>query len=347
MQDRVQKTKEDVQKAKEKYEAALNEINSYNPKYMEDMTEVFNRCQDMEAQRLQFFKNMMFDIHKCLNVSQDPALPQIYEEFYHTVNNADHEKDLKWWSNTHGVNMAMNWPYFETDLLMTGISGNVFCLPRPVNESSNRVLLRISPLLVLSLLFVWACHVGDTVPVVACSLVQEYTEEFRDIAKGKSKEAIPGIMLINQRPVGEDNLHEFPPVNSKVPRGKQAASRVIPTDVTADTKTEQLNSDKGKEKTEAGNRTSTITNGTRSEANPFEEEEWDEDGGDALVDTGEPGVPVKALYDYEGAESDELSFKQGEVFEKLEDEDEQGWCKGRKDGRVGLYPANYVEAVPQ
>ncbi|XP_063237278.1 protein kinase C and casein kinase substrate in neurons protein 1 isoform X1 [Bacillus rossius redtenbacheri] len=286
MQDRVQKSKEDVQKAKEKYEAALNEINGYNPKYMEDMTEVFNRCQDMEAQRLQFFKSVMFDIHKCLNISQDPALPQIYEEFYHTVNNADHEKDLKWWSNTHGVNMAMNWPYFE-----------------------------------------------------------EYTEEFRDIAKGKSKEAIPGIMLINQRPVGED-LHEFPPVNSKVPRGKQAASRVIPTDVT-EGRPDQAHSGKGKEKSEAGNRTSTITNGTRSEANPFDEEEWDEEGGEALVDTGEPGVPVKALYDYEGAESDELSFKQGDVFEKLEDEDEQGWCKGRKDGRVGLYPANYVELVSQ
>lgn len=59
----------------------------------------------------------------------------------------------------------------------------------------------------------------------------------------------------------------------------------------------------------------TTSNGSskaNNEPNPFEEEEWDEgDSENILVDNGEPGVPVKALYDYEGAEGDELTFKKG------------------------------------
>ena len=53
-------------------------------------------------------------------------------------------------------------------------------------------------------------------------------------------------------------------------------------------------------------------NVAKDEPNPFEDEQedWD-DSNDILVDNGEPGVLVRALYDYEGAESDELTFKQG------------------------------------
>lgn len=60
------------------------------------------------------------------------------------------------------------------------------------------------------------------------------------------------------------------------------------------------------------------SNGTgRPEGNPFEEEEWDEYPNDALVDNGEPGVAVRALYDYDGAEYDELSFKKGALLCRL------------------------------
>uniref|UniRef100_U5EYM2 Putative adaptor protein pacsin n=1 Tax=Corethrella appendiculata TaxID=1370023 RepID=U5EYM2_9DIPT len=319
MQDRVQKTKDEVQKCREKYEQSLQEINKYNPIYIEDMTSVFIKCQEMEETRLRFFKNVLFSIHKCLNISQEPSLPQIYEEFYHTINNADHAKDLKWWSNNYGINMGMAWPAFV-----------------------------------------------------------EYTEEFRDIAKGiKSKEALPAapITLIHQRPVAED-LHDYPPPANNRNSGNRISASINSTTTTTtstantnnsnSTSTRVITPNNESPKSEASSNKndsstptrvspnrSTITNGTtngnanKSDSNPFEEEEWDEgDGADnVLVDNGEPGVPVKALYDYEGAESDELTFKQGDIFEKLEDEDEQGWCKGRKNGRVGLYPANYVEAV--
>lgn len=89
MQDRTARTKDEVSKCRERYEQALQEINKYNPVYIEDMTSVFIKCQEMEETRLRFFKNVLFSIHKCLNISEDPSLPQIYKEFHHTVNNAD------------------------------------------------------------------------------------------------------------------------------------------------------------------------------------------------------------------------------------------------------------------
>lgn len=72
LQDRVQKTKDQVQKSRENYEVAINDINAYNAKYMEDMTEVFEKCQRMEAQRLQCFKDILFDVQKCLNITENP-----------------------------------------------------------------------------------------------------------------------------------------------------------------------------------------------------------------------------------------------------------------------------------
>ncbi|OXA53001.1 protein kinase C and casein kinase substrate in neurons protein 1 isoform X2 [Folsomia candida] len=288
LQDRVSKSKEEVQKTREKYDSAIQEITQYNPKYIEDMRDVFDKCQEVEAKRLKFFKDEMYSIHKCINISVKEELPQIYEEFYHTISNADHMKDLKWWSNNHGVNMAMNWPTFE-----------------------------------------------------------DYSEEFRDITKSRVKDAVPagGIMLLTQKPVSDD-LPAGGPQDPPPPTMVMSKGNSIKVKANGNGTESKPKMNKGS----PGSKEDIKPNGSgkgSKEGNPFEEEEWDEySNTDApLVDRGEPGIPVRALYDYDGAEDDELTFKQGEVFEKLEDEDEQGWCKGRKDGRVGLYPANYVEVV--
>lgn len=275
LQDRATKAKDEVLKTKEKYEQSLNEINKYNPKYMEEMTQVFDRCQEFEAKRLEFFKEMLFSIHSCLNISNMPELIRIYEEYRHTIQTADASKDLKYWSNTFGVGMPMNWPQFE-----------------------------------------------------------EYNPELTNLSKKDRKFNLHngfddnGVVLLDRNNIRNETEY-YKDDNGLRP---DANHQVIVTTTATVTSSNNTNVKR--------------TNG-KEEENPFddEQEDWDDYPNEALVDNGEPGVPVRALYDYEGAEADELSFKQGDVFEKLEDEDEQGWCKGRKDGRVGLYPANYIEVI--
>lgn len=60
--------------------------------------------------------------------------------------------------------------------------------------------------------------------------------------------------------------------------------------------------------------------------------DWCVEGGAAFSLSSPPPHPV--------------FFFLGDELTKLGEEDEQGWCRGRLDsGQLGLYPANYVEAI--
>ncbi|CAI9729814.1 Hypothetical predicted protein [Octopus vulgaris] len=110
--EKLTKCKGEVEASRDKYKAALHDLNSYNPKYIEEMTFVFNECQEMERRRLTFFKQMLFEIHQCLDLSQNQRFAEIYRQFYQEINCGDCEKDLRWWSNIYGAGMSMNWPEF-------------------------------------------------------------------------------------------------------------------------------------------------------------------------------------------------------------------------------------------
>lgn len=54
------------------------------------------------------------------------------------------------------------------------------------------------------------------------------------------------------------------------------------------------------------------------------------------------GITAIALYDYQAAGDDEISFDPDDIITNIEMIDD-GWWRGVCKGRYGLFPANYVE----
>ncbi|XP_072171905.1 protein kinase C and casein kinase substrate in neurons protein 1-like [Diadema setosum] len=241
LHEKVDKCRQESGKLKDKYEKALDDITTYNPRYMEDMKVQFDKTQAFERKRLEFFKETLLATHRVLDLSVNPSFAQVYTDFHNSLQNADADKDLKWWKNNNGTGMSMNWPAFV-----------------------------------------------------------EYTDEMHAISTKKSKGNVGGS--------GGENvaIHTYRSTS------------------------EYSNQDNDQGLGDRGNQDSVVT--------PFDDD-------DDMDDMGKEGVQVRALYDYERVEEDELTFKQGDIFLKLEDEDEQGWCRGRVGDTEGLYPANYVEEI--
>ncbi|NP_001086374.1 protein kinase C and casein kinase substrate in neurons 3 L homeolog [Xenopus laevis] len=269
LQDRVEKCNQEVEKNKGLYEKALEELNRYNPRYMEDMEQAFESCQEAEQKRLSFFKEMLLDFHKHLDLSSKDSFHVLYKDLHQSIQAADDQQDLKWWRSTHGPSMAMNWPQFEE----------------------------------------WS------------------PETQRSISKKER----------SNKNVEEVTLTGILPARDGVSTG---------------TPTQQLN--RGfSYADEDQDFYATLTDTPHSDTVKDDASEWSEDDSPkkSMDSNGREvsqveGVRVRTLYDYTGQEADELSFTAGEELMKIGSEDEQGWCRGRLlNGRIGLYPANYVEDV--
>ena len=61
-------------------------------------------------------------------------------------------------------------------------------------------------------------------------------------------------------------------------------------------------------------------------------------------------VPVeraKVLFSYTAENEDELSIDEGDIISILEKElEDSGWWKGEVNGKVGVFPDNFVELLP-
>ncbi|KAJ8283577.1 hypothetical protein COCON_G00024270 [Conger conger] len=52
---------------------------------------------------------------------------------------------------------------------------------------------------------------------------------------------------------------------------------------------------------------------------------------------------ARARYDFSARDRTELSLREGDTVKIISKKSTNGWLKGEVYGRVGLFPANYVE----
>lgn len=58
----------------------------------------------------------------------------------------------------------------------------------------------------------------------------------------------------------------------------------------------------------------------------------------------EDGTPMKAMYDFDGEDDDDLSFKVGDVVHIVK-QCEDGWAQGIMKGKLGYVPYAYFEDI--
>ncbi|OAF66909.1 Protein kinase C and casein kinase substrate in neurons protein 2 [Intoshia linei] len=111
--DKYKKVILDSESLCNKYKAALAELDKLNPKYMEDMTDVYRRTDLVEKQRLDFLKKIILEFVQ----SDDNRINNVYLSAYDDLKlkfeKINFEKDLEDWSKMYGINMPMNWPVFQ------------------------------------------------------------------------------------------------------------------------------------------------------------------------------------------------------------------------------------------
>ncbi|KAM9845874.1 protein kinase C and casein kinase substrate in neurons protein 2 isoform 1-T1 [Aulostomus maculatus] len=317
LQEKVEKCQQEAQKTKERYEKSLEELDKLTPQYMENMEQVFEQWQQFEDKRIRFFRELLLEVKQHLDLSTNHRFQTIYHTLEDTVSATDAEEDLKWFRSNHGPGMPMNWPQFEN-----------------LDWSHPRSFKRRS-------IVDWSIDLNRTLSrrekkkpsegVTLTGISQTGSDQPVQPAKTSSSLTVPSAAPVGSNPFDEDDEEEEEEEEEMTVEQQTTVNHIS-------VNKEEVKIANSTEKTADWSDEDTAVNpfSANGNGNPFEDEP-----ASPVV-----SVPVRALYDYEGQEQDELSFTAGDEFTKIGEEDDQGWCKGRlKDGQIGLYPANYVEDI--
>ena len=111
----VEKHESEQKKSRSKYENQLKIADSFKKNYVDDMKRVFDRTQDFEKLRMEFFKKIYKQFQECFtksSVYDEKAKDAIFKDLKEKLDKLEPSKDVEWWSNKFGAGMTPVWPTF-------------------------------------------------------------------------------------------------------------------------------------------------------------------------------------------------------------------------------------------
>ncbi|TKR80518.1 hypothetical protein L596_014581 [Steinernema carpocapsae] len=306
--ERHDKSKEESHRLKTIYETHLKEITNYNTVYVENMTFVFEKCQQTEMKRMKFVMEMMGGMQKVLidliSASRLTGLHEKLQTRFANTGDPAFQADLKEWSRTYGVDAPTRWLEFEE---YTPEMRNIGSTRKNSQKDVSGVILTRQILKsedgrVLAIKGASSC---DNILRESNASFSEASGLKRFSVIGDYGSETPVSKTRNQRHSPVNPLEDpFPMPTPERPSDPSASRMSGPPSVA---NTESSDSVKYGEFTSRGQ--------------------------------------AKVLYDYTPIEEDEIELEKGESIEVLSEPDQLGWCYGRKNGQTGLFPASYVQPV--
>ncbi|TWW64745.1 Protein kinase C and casein kinase substrate in neurons protein 2 [Takifugu flavidus] len=308
LQEKVEKSQQEVQKTKERYEKSLEELDKLTPQYMENMEQVFEQWQQFEDKRIRFFREVLLEIYLPAQKNNFHCCICRFQTIYHTLEDTISATDAEEDLKWFRANQGPGMPMNWPQFEDWSMDLNRTLSKREKKRPSEGVTLT------------GISQTGPDQPVQPAKSSSSLNVHAKTAPAGSNP-------FEDEDDEDEEEEEEL----EVVAKQQTTVNHIIANKEDMKTAGSVEKTPDWSDEDSSGNPFSTNGNG-----NPFEDEP-----ASPVV-----SVPVRALYDYEGQEQDELSFKAGDEFTKIGEEDDQGWCKGRlKAGQIGLYPANYVEDI--
>lgn len=114
LQQDAELAKSEQEKARERYQDEVHAMDLSKERYETNMRKVFQKTQNFEKARKEFFHEIFSEFHTfLLEQVRDPRHLDILKEYNDSLTTFNADIDLKMWSESKGADMDPTWPIFE------------------------------------------------------------------------------------------------------------------------------------------------------------------------------------------------------------------------------------------